>query len=85
MYGHRGKDEERVDRFLRFVEFVGFDMKITRFEDIKAWQETRKLVNLVYGAINDSEIFTRDFRLSGQILGSKVITERLLLFFANEI
>ena len=42
-------------------------MKITRFEDIEAWQEARKLVNLVYEAINASEIFARDFGLKGQI------------------
>ena len=43
-------------------------MKITRFEDnIEVWQEARKLVNLVYDAINASETFARDFRLVGQI------------------
>jgi hypothetical protein len=30
-------------------------MKITRFEDIEAWQEARELVNLVYDAVNTSE------------------------------
>jgi hypothetical protein len=29
-------------------------MKITRFEDIKAWQEARQLVKLVYETINSS-------------------------------
>jgi hypothetical protein len=27
-------------------------MKITRFEDIAAWQEARNLVKMVYGVIN---------------------------------
>ena len=47
-------------------------MKITRFEDIKAWQEARKLVNLVYDAINKNEKFGKDFRLVGQIQGAAV-------------
>ena len=47
-------------------------MKITRFEDIEAWQEARKLVRLVYDAINASQIFARDFRLVGQIQGAAV-------------
>ncbi len=47
-------------------------MKITRFEDIKAWQEARKLVNLVYDAINANKTFTKDFRLVGQIQGAAV-------------
>jgi len=47
-------------------------MKITCFEDIEAWQEARKLVNLVYDAINASETFARDFRLVGQIQGAAV-------------
>ncbi len=42
-------------------------MKIERFEDIKAWQEARKLVNLAYKAINTSKNFRKDFRLVNQI------------------
>jgi len=49
-------------------------MKITRFEDIEAWQEARKLVNLVYDAINASETFARDFRLVNQVQGAAVST-----------
>ncbi len=30
-------------------------MKIRRFEEIEAWQEARKLVRIVYEAINKSE------------------------------
>ena len=47
-------------------------MKITRFEDIKAWQEARKLVKLVYEAINANERFSKDLRLVSQIQGASV-------------
>ena len=47
-------------------------MKIERFEDVKAWQEARKLVNLVYTAINTSQSFRKDFRLVNQIQGAAV-------------
>ena len=47
-------------------------MKITRFEDIDAWKESRKLVNLVYDAINASERFQKDYRLVNQIQGAAV-------------
>ena len=47
-------------------------MKITRFEDIKAWQEARKLVKLVYSAINTSEKFYKDLRLVNQMQGAAV-------------
>jgi len=47
-------------------------MKINRFEDVEAWQEARKLVNLVYKAINSSKTFLKDFRLIGQIQGAFV-------------
>jgi len=42
-------------------------MKITRFEDIEAWQEARKLVKMVYEVINNNPKFKRDFRLVNQI------------------
>ncbi|MEW6684970.1 MAG: four helix bundle protein [Candidatus Edwardsbacteria bacterium] len=41
-------------------------MKIKRFEDLQAWQEARRLVNMVYKAINDSEKFRKDFTLKNQ-------------------
>ena len=41
-------------------------MRIKRFEEIAAWQESRKLTRMVYGVTNNPE-FTRDFGLSGQI------------------
>ena len=47
-------------------------MKITRFEDIEAWQESRKLVKLVYMAINANEKFQKDYRLVHQIQGASV-------------
>ena len=42
-------------------------MKITRFEDIGAWQEARKLVKMVYDVIKKSPKFRRDFRLVNQM------------------
>ena len=47
-------------------------MKITRFEDIEVWQEARKLVNLVYDAINANDSFQKDFRLVNQLQGAAV-------------
>jgi four helix bundle protein len=39
---------------------------ITRFEDIQAWQEARKLVKMVYKLTN-SGMFAKDFGLRDQI------------------
>jgi four helix bundle protein len=47
-------------------------MKITRFEDIRAWQEARVLVKLVYRAIHQSKSFRGDRRLVDQIQGAAV-------------
>jgi four helix bundle protein len=47
-------------------------MKIERFEDIKAWQEARELVRLVFKAINNNKVFGKDFRLVNQLQGSAV-------------
>jgi four helix bundle protein len=47
-------------------------MKITRFEDIRAWQEARVLVKFVYRAIRESKPFRRDRRLVDQIQGAAV-------------
>jgi four helix bundle protein len=47
-------------------------MKLTRFEDIEAWQEARNLVKLVYDAINASETFRKDFRLASQLQSAAV-------------
>ncbi len=42
-------------------------MKISRFEDIEAWQEARKLVKMLYEVINKSQKIRKDFRLVNQI------------------
>jgi four helix bundle protein len=47
-------------------------MKITRFEDIEAWQEARKLVKMVYEVIRKSPEFRKDFRLVGQVQDASV-------------
>lgn len=47
-------------------------MKILRFEEIKAWQEARKLVKLVYDAIHSNTSFKKDFRLANHIQGAAV-------------
>ena len=47
-------------------------MKITRFEDIDAWKEARKLVKMVYDVIKKSKEFKRDFRLVTQIQDAAV-------------
>ena len=44
-------------------------MKITRFEDLQAWQQARVLANLVYDA-TDQGNFARDFNLRDQIRGA---------------
>jgi four helix bundle protein len=47
-------------------------MKITRFEDIEAWQEARKLVKIVYEVIRKSHEFKKDFRLVNQVQDATV-------------
>ncbi len=47
-------------------------MKIRRFEEIEAWQEARKLVKLVYEAINKSDRFKKDYRLRDQATNAAV-------------
>ena len=47
-------------------------MTIKRFEDIDAWKEARKLVQLIYDAIKNNQTFQRDFRLVNQIQGAAV-------------
>ena len=41
-------------------------MKITRFEDIEAWQEARKLAKMVYDVIKKTPKFRKDFRSVNQ-------------------
>lgn len=47
-------------------------MKIERFEDIIAWQESRKLVKQTYNFVNRSKAFSQDFKLTSQITSSAV-------------
>lgn len=41
-------------------------MKITKFEDIEVWKESRKLVNIVYD-LTGKGLFQKDFGLKEQI------------------
>ena len=47
-------------------------MTIRRFEDLECWQEARKLVNMIYSAINENPEFQKDFRLVSQYTASGV-------------
>ena len=44
-------------------------MKLTKFEDIEAWQEARKLTNVVY-KVSKQGAFGKDYGLKDQIQGS---------------
>ena len=44
---------------------------ITRFEDIQAWQEARKLVKMIYGLTNSGAL-SKDFGLRDQIQRASV-------------
>lgn len=48
-------------------------MKIERFEDIKAWQEARILVQMVYELTGNGN-FVKDYRLRDQIQAAAVST-----------
>jgi four helix bundle protein len=45
--------------------------KIERFEDIEAWKEARKLVNMIYDISSEGE-FLKDFNLKNQIRNAAV-------------
>ena len=47
-------------------------MKISRFEDIEAWKEARKLVRDVYSSIRVNKNFQKDYPLTNQIQGAAV-------------
>jgi len=47
-------------------------MKISRFEEIQAWQEARVLVQMVYDAVKTNNDFQKDFRLVNQIQSASV-------------
>jgi four helix bundle protein len=46
-------------------------MKIKRFEDLDCWKESRSLSKEIYGYAR-SPLFSRDFRLAGQITAATV-------------
>jgi len=46
---------------------------IQRFEDIQAWQESRKLVKMIYSLTN-KELFSKDFGMRDQIRRASVST-----------
>jgi four helix bundle protein len=47
-------------------------VKIERFEDIKAWQETRILVKMIYAVVDSERHFSRDYKFRQQIQGAAV-------------
>ena len=49
-------------------------MKIERFEDIKAWQEARVLVKMVYAVVDSDRRFGSDYKFREQIQGAAVST-----------
>ena len=49
-------------------------MKIERFEDIKAWQEARVLVKIIYDVTKSNKDFTGDYKFREQIQGASVST-----------
>ena len=49
---------------IEFVELV--ELKIERFEDIKAWQEARVLVRMIYDAAKSDKAFSSDYRFRDQ-------------------
>lgn len=42
-------------------------MKISKFEDLPVWQESRKIVNKIYILIDESVKLKRDFSLTDQL------------------
>lgn len=48
-------------------------MKLTRFEDLDCWKESRIFTKMVYEATNNSS-FKKDLRLSGQIQAAATST-----------
>jgi len=47
-------------------------VQIERFEDIKAWQEARVLVKIIYDATKSNENFTGDYKFREQIHSAAV-------------
>jgi four helix bundle protein len=46
--------------------------KIESFEDIKAWQEARALVGMVYEAVKSAKGFSNDYRFREQVQSAAV-------------
>jgi four helix bundle protein len=46
--------------------------KIERFEDVKAWQEARALVRMVYEAVKSTKGFSNDYRFKEQVQSAAV-------------
>lgn len=57
--------------------------KIERFEDIKAWQKARELVNEIYSVTNDGR-FAKDFGLREQIRRAAVSMLNIAEGFARK-
>jgi four helix bundle protein len=49
-------------------------MRIKRFEEIKAWQEARMLVKMIYSSIDRNRGFQYDLKFKSQITSSAVST-----------
>jgi len=47
-------------------------VRIEKFEDIKAWQEARALVKMIYEATRSSKDFSGDYKLREQIHGAAI-------------
>lgn len=47
-------------------------MKIKRFEDIKAWQEARILVKMIYQTVKSNKSFWNDYKFREQITSAAV-------------
>jgi four helix bundle protein len=47
-------------------------VRIERFEDIKAWQEARVLVKMVYAVVDSDRHFGSDYKFREQIQGAAV-------------
>jgi hypothetical protein len=47
-------------------------VKISRFENIKAWQEARILVKMIYDAVKSNKRFGSDYKFGEQIQSAAV-------------
>ena len=49
-------------------------MKITRFEEIRAWQESRILIRMIYQSVRNNKSFWNDYKFREQITSAAVST-----------